>query len=557
MSAQSFSATRRSPESIEMKASQLFAQWFRVLAVCLLSVGSADAAEWFVAPGGAGSGTASAPFGRIQDAVDVAQAGDTVTIRPGTYLGSVRTVRNGTPGSPIKIRAVTERGSVLLTTPGRVLKVDHAYITVEALVFDGQYAASDTVQIATAANYFILRNAEVRRSTQDLIDLEGPVGVLIEHCLIHHALNAAKGRTDAHGIVAGPVRNLTVRHTEIHTFSGDGLQIDPGRSAPGWRDVTLDRVRIWLAPLPMAANGFAAGTVPGENAVDTKASAGLARATLTIRDTTASGFRNGLVGNMAAFNLKENINATLDRVTVFDSEIAFRLRGGGAASTGAWVTVKNAVVHDVLKAYLYEDNIQNLRIWNNTVGRGVTRVFDASESTMSGLNVRNVLLLGIRPRETADPSNMSVPEQAFVDPVRHDYRLAPGTAAIDTGVTISSVSVDRNGVQRSVGSGYDVGAYEWQPPDPAEIAVHAVNATAVAGAWQLVPDFTAAGGARLSHPDAGAPSLTSPKKFPSDYVELTVPVEKGRAYRLWLRGRADGDSPRNDSVFVQFSGAIT
>jgi hypothetical protein len=173
------------------------------------------------------------------------------------------------------------------------------------------------------------------------------------------------------------------------------------------------------------------------------------------------------------------------------------------------------------------------------------------------LNVRNLLLLGTRPREAADGSNMSVPEHAFVNSLRHDYRLRPGASAIDTGVTISSVSVDRNGVRRSVGSGYDIGAYEWQPPDPAEIVVHAVSATTVAGAWRLVADSTAAGGARLSHPDAGAPSITLPKKLPSDYVDITVPVTKGRAYRLWLRGRADKDSPRNDSVFVQFSGAMT
>jgi hypothetical protein len=527
-------------------------------AVCIAGAASAESAEWFVSPGGAGPGTSSAPFGRVQDAVNVAQPGDVVTIRPGTYVGSVRTVRSGVAGKPIRIRSsLTERGSVILTTAGRVLKVDHAYITVEALVLDAQYAAADTLQITTAANYFVLRNVEVRRSTQDLVDLEGPSGVLIEHCLIHHALNAAKGRTDAHGIVAGPVRNLTIRNTEIHTFSGDGLQIDPGRLAPGWQNVTLDSVRIWLAPLPTAQNGFAAGAVPGENAVDTKASATLARATLTIRNTTASGFRNGLIGNMAAFNLKENINATLDRVTVFDSEIAFRLRGGGTASTGAWVTVKNAVVHDVLKAYLYEDNIQNLRIWNNTVGRSVTRMFDASESAMTGLNVRNLLMLGTRPREAAHGSNMSVPEQAFVDPVRHDYRLAAGATAIDSGLTIASVSVDRNGVTRSIGSGYDIGAYEWQPADSGEIAVHAVSATAVAGAWRLVPDLTAAGGARLSHPDAGAMAVNTPKSDPANYVEFTVPVEAGRAYRLWLRGRADHDSPQNDSVFVQFSAAVS
>ena len=517
----------------------------------------AAAAEWFVAVGGVGSGTSTAPFGRVQSALDVAVPGDTITVRPGTYNESLRTKRHGSSGQVIKLRASGERGTVVVKSAGSVLTVDHAYFNVEGLVFDGNYGAADTVRVITAANYFAMRNTEVKRSTRDLIDIAGPTGVLIENCLIHHALNAANGRTDAHGIAAGPVKNFTIRNTEIHTFSGDGLQVDPGRSAPGWSNVTLDSVRIWLAPLPTAENGFPVGAVPGENAVDTKSSASLPRATLTIRNTTAWGFRNGLIGNMAAFNLKENINATLDRVTVFDSEIAFRLRGGGAADTGAWVTLKNAVVHDVQTAYRYEDDIQNLRIWNNTVGKGVVRSFEAASSTKTGLNVRNVLLLGTRPPEAADPSNMAVDAQAFVDADRHDYRLTAGASAIDTGLIITSVSVDRNGLRRPVGDGYDIGAYEWLPPDSGEIVVNALSATAVAGAWRIVPDLSAVGGARLSHPNAGAPALLVAKTLPTNYFEVTVPVEAGRTYRLWLRGRAENNLQTNDSVFVQFSGATT
>jgi len=363
-----------------------------VALVLLPGASPADAAaEWFVAQGGTGDGLRE-PFGRIQQALDAAQPGDSVTVREGHYDGPLVTVRHGEAGAPIRLRAAAGRGSVLVTARGRVLTVLHAHFIVEGLVLDGQYGHADTVVVRGPANGLVLRDTEIRRSSRDLVDMGNQHDVLIEGCLIHHALNAAGGRTDAHGIAAGAVRRLTIRNTEIHTFSGDGIQVDPGRSAPGWSDVTIEGSRIWLAPLPAAENGFAAGTVPGENALDTKADSRWPRATITVRDTAASGFRDGLIGNMAAFNLKENIDATVERVTVSDSEIAFRLRGPtSGAPAGAWVTIRNADVHSVLTAFRYENDIERLRIWDSTIGDGVARVFQAASSSDAGLDVRNLV----------------------------------------------------------------------------------------------------------------------------------------------------------------------
>ena len=434
-------------------------------AIWFLAVSPSDATEWFVAPGGTGNGTSSSPFGRVQDGLNAALPGDTVIIRPGTYTESVRTVRNGAEGAAIRVRGVEPR-TVVITASGGVLRVDHAYIVFEGLVLDGQYGAADAVDVNNGAHFLQLENLEVRRSGQDLIDIGSPRGVLIANCLIHHALNATGGRTDAHGIAAGAVQDLTIRDTEIHTFSGDGIQIDPGRLAPGWKGVTIERARIWLAPLLVAENGFPAGTVAGENAVDTKAAGSLARSTIVIRNTAAWGFRNGLIGNMAAFNLKENVEATVDGVTVFDSEIAFRLRGPGSAppSAGAWVTVKNAVVYDTATAFRYEDNITNLKIWNSTIGNGVMRAFRPAESGAEGLEVRNLLVRGGLSREASHGSNRSVGPEAFVDAAAGNYSLAPGASAIDAGVAILDVTTDRDGTTRPQGRGYDIGAYQWSPP---------------------------------------------------------------------------------------------
>jgi hypothetical protein len=420
----------------------------------------ARATDWYVSAGATGTGTSASPFGRIQDGLAAAQPGDTVYARPGTYPEALRSVRNATAAAPIVVRAVNG-GSVTVTQAGVVLRVDHAYLVIDGLILDGQYAAADTLDVNAGATGFALRNAEVRRSSRDCIDIGATIGVSIEGSLVHHCLNATGGRTDAHGIVAGAVQDLAIRDTEVHTFSGDAFQVDPGRSAPGWDRVTIERCRFWLGPLPAAENGFPAGTVPGENAVDTKTLATAPRAHITIRDTQAWGFRGGLITNMAAFNLKEQIDAVVDGVTVWDSEIAFRVRGITSAAPGAWAVVQNAVVHDVTTAVRFEDDLENFRFWNATLGANVTRAFQAAASSAT-LDVRNIALLGAtKPPQASDASNLALPSSAFVDVQTHDYHLTVGAAAVDRGVALPGVTTDRNGVTRPQGSAPDVGAYEW------------------------------------------------------------------------------------------------
>ena len=96
------------------------------------------------------------------------------------------------------------------------------------------------------------------------------------------------------------------------------------------------------------------------------------------------------------------------------------------------------------------------------------------------------------------------------------------------------------------------------PPLPpgSEIVLYPSGAPLRVGRWSLLSDLTAAGGACLWNPDAGAPKLTLPLANPSDYFEMTFYAVAGRAYRLWMRGKAQNDSPYNDSVFVQFSGSV-
>jgi regulation of enolase protein 1 (concanavalin A-like superfamily) len=94
------------------------------------------------------------------------------------------------------------------------------------------------------------------------------------------------------------------------------------------------------------------------------------------------------------------------------------------------------------------------------------------------------------------------------------------------------------------------------PTDLTEIVLHAADASVLAGAWQLAADSTAASGTRAWNPNAGGAKVVTAVAAPANFIELTFNAEAGRPYRLWIRGKAEGDAWDNDSAHVQFSGTI-
>jgi hypothetical protein len=102
-----------------------------------------------------------------------------------------------------------------------------------------------------------------------------------------------------------------------------------------------------------------------------------------------------------------------------------------------------------------------------------------------------------------------------------------------------------------------VGAPQTVQAQSDEIALLATDASTIQGNWTVEPDTTAAGGARLRNRDAAVAKLPAALAAPTTYFELTFNADANRGYRLWIRGRADANAWTNDSVYVQFSGAVS
>jgi phosphatidylserine/phosphatidylglycerophosphate/cardiolipin synthase-like enzyme len=92
--------------------------------------------------------------------------------------------------------------------------------------------------------------------------------------------------------------------------------------------------------------------------------------------------------------------------------------------------------------------------------------------------------------------------------------------------------------------------------DGSDVLLWAWRSDSAAG-WSKVADSTGAGGFRMENPNAGAAKLSAALATPSHYFDLSFTAEAGVPYRLWVRGKAAGNSYSNDSVFVQFSDSVT
>lgn len=425
-----------------------------VLFLSLVPTSSAIAAEIRVAAGE-----------DAQAAIDAAMPGDVVILEQGTHAGPLRTARDGTADAPITLRG--ER-SVTVMASERVLDVQHAHFHVENVVFDAQFADDRVMRVDDGATGFRLTRSVVRNARRHCIDIRNTNDVAIDDSLIHHCLAWNGGRQDAHGISAQSVQGLVIRDTEIHTFTGDAFQVDPSRSTPGWTDVLIEGCTFWLAPVTDGAGGVPNGVVPGENAIDTKTLDDVT-GRLTVRDTVAHGFRDGEIGNMAAFNIKENVEAVFDGVTVYESEIAFRLRGSSGGGPGSKSSLTNVLVYDVERALRVESDIEQVPVHHVTFGADVLEHVDfADGADASDLDVQNVVVLGDVPPALAGPTSVTAVISDFGGVAMGDYVPVAAASWLDSGVDLG-VTHDLRGAMRPQGGGPDPGAFEYGTAPPEDM----------------------------------------------------------------------------------------
>ena len=305
------------------------------------------------------------------------QPGDRVLLRRGERWHE-RFELQGTGNTEQPIQLASYGQGQLPQIEGLDLRGSH--LQVDELEINADQQPADALSIRQSS-HIILRDMEVHNGIRDGIDIEDSQDILVSGLLIHHFLAGSfTEQHDAHGIVASNTQQLTIEYTEIHHTSGDSFQSDPKREAGKIsNDIVIRNSHFWTGPLQEDFNSGWKATAqlaeserqyPGENAIDTKVVkdnwSNAPRLRLTIDGLRVHGWKaDAYIANKAVFNLKEQIQANLNNIEVYDSEIAFRLRGNRG---NALVSIENAHIYQCQTGIRAEDGLQGLKVENSIFG---------------------------------------------------------------------------------------------------------------------------------------------------------------------------------------------
>jgi len=432
----------------------------------------AGAGVYYVAPSGNdfGPGSQKKPFKTIGRALKVAHSpADKIYLQTGIYREQLKSYASGKKNRPIQLIG---RGHVEVRFAGQPLKIRHNFLTIRNILFNGLWANKSVARIG--GNDIILQNCEFKNSKRDLVTLGNVHNITIDSCRIHHGFSwYPQTRREPHGISTRGVKNLSISHCTIYQITGDCIQISPTRD--DWDAVSIENCTFYVAPisrLEAEQAGLpdeAVGKILAENAIDLKARKkdDPAKHHITIRNSSAHGFRSTRISNAAAFNIKNPVTCLLDGITAYDNEIAFRLR------KPAMVTVQNCLMYQNDVAIRAEDLRDNLIVLNSTFGLNNKKQLKWIGTMPRRLEMLNNLFVSQRlPGLLAKDlvlraGNRAVAQREigryFVDAGGGDYHLKAGSPAIDSGKEVKRFHIikDRDNKKRPQGAGYDLGAFEY------------------------------------------------------------------------------------------------
>ncbi len=413
-----------------------------VLTVAATALG----AERFVSPTGddAGPGTQEQPWRTVQRAANAASAGDTVWILDGTYNEQVTIRSAGSASAPITFSAYPGHSPVL---DGRGTSWGSGVLSLQSVAH---------VRVSGLG----IINAE--RSGQFAVHADASQGITIENCRIQNANASGLRVTGSQDVVlhandleavclGGGHEGISVsRHSSrvrvsynrVHDSMKEGIDIKHGCS-----DVLVVRNEIFR--VERQGLYVDAWDDPTHNIVfdgnvvyDSGFGAG------------ACSEQGGLLSDVRFVN---NLIYNVEGPGLFVADW-----GGGTTHPIDGVTFAHNTVHNAGTRwgngmYLASPEAANIVVRNNIFSQTGSRGIKLSDVPIS-MTIENNLCTSATDLQ---PGWGFVGDPGFVNPQAGDFRLRADSDARDAAWAGEDTAVDLVRLDRPVGAGWDLGAYEW------------------------------------------------------------------------------------------------
>ena len=427
-----------------------------VFVLATLTPGTGNASTYYVSISGDDSnpGTQASSFRTINRGIRILSAGDILYVKNGEYLESVLSWKTPIPhgtswDKPVTIAAFPGHTVTIKAPPGHAafwLKDPTIqYLIIDGFIMDGARGAKYGVMI-NGSTHIRVQNSEIKNSKESGILAGGCNGCdpLLSYDTyfefinlnVHHNGSSVKD----HGFYIGSSHNL-VENCDIHHNASNGGKFFNGNYAPGASASTAVNYNIFR--YNTVHDNSQNASYPNDRNHIVRA-AGWILASGEGHEAYGNVFYNQPQGIMVGHGAKNAL--VYNNILYNNSETGIWVHGQWGGSTNAKI-FNNTVYGNGENGILVEQNAKNSQVKNNIA-------FNNGPDSS-----RNIWLAPGKSPGTVTANNF-VLDPKFLNVSAHDFKLQPGSQAIDAGQILPEVSIDFFGVQRGQNSGYDIGAIE-------------------------------------------------------------------------------------------------
>lgn len=418
---------------------------------------------YWVAPGGNDSnpGTKISPWETPQKAATVAEAGDIVYFKAGTYeiTEAITIANSGTSGAwitfsaaPGQSRQAIFTGTAGIYSKGAWFATGKSYIKLIGL----------TIQNITSGAGIWIRGRETSTGSGSA------TGIRIDDCRIYNTGNMGIG-------ISGV------------PFPQDGTLGSPNYNI--LTDIVIENCDVEKTNEPSAGNecisvGEGVGNIVVRNNI--------------VHDSRQYGidFKEGVDGGAIYGNIihgLEKHGIYLDAFGKWDKNIdvynnkIYDVNGAGIVlareANGSTSTLQNIKVFNNITYNTYREGIMlynhgqdvgggildNIKIMNNTIYNGTSRngirvihpyISLATVSVFNNIVYQTATAPLYLNTEVVSGNNLINTDPKFVNAAAGDFKLLSTSPAIDAGMATNAPSFDFDNISRPQGNGFDIGAYE-------------------------------------------------------------------------------------------------